>query len=230
MKQKNDIAGLLNDVKLFSGFSRKDLQKFSKIAKIKYYEKGRRVFSQNTPGDSLYVIISGSLKIFGQTRHRKKIFAYLGPKEFFGELALFGERKRSASAETTADSTLIVIHKKDFMSVLKKNPDICLNLLSVIASRLRLADKEIELVSFQDVFGRIIRILLNLSKKYGRKTSDGKKICLSLDHKEIAELAGTVREMAARACSRLKKLNYISYYGKNIVIKDENKLKSLLQD
>ncbi|OGS20100.1 MAG: hypothetical protein A3J83_04500 [Elusimicrobia bacterium RIFOXYA2_FULL_40_6] len=230
MKQKNDIISLLRSVKLFSGFSNNDLSKISKISKRKFYAKHKKIFSENTLGDSLYVIASGTLKIFGQTKHRKKIFAYLGPREFFGELALFGKRKRSASAETTTDTELIVIRRQDFMNILKKHPNICLNLISVIANRLRLADKEIELIAFQDVFGRIIKIFLTLSKKYGKNTREGKKICLPLDHKEIAELAGTVREMAARVCSRLRRMNCIDYKGKNIVLKDEKKLKELIQE
>ncbi|OGS21339.1 MAG: hypothetical protein A2252_08855 [Elusimicrobia bacterium RIFOXYA2_FULL_39_19] len=231
MNSKTNVIELLGKVQLFSGFNTTDLEKVSKISKTKFFPKKKKIFTENTPGDSLYVVAAGCIKIFAQTKNRKKVFAYLGPGEFFGELALInGERKRSASAETTSETELLVIHRKDFQQILQKDPRLSLNLLSVIAKRLRMADQEIELITFQDVFGRIIKIILNLSKKYGKKTSEGIKVDLPLDHTDIAELAGTVREMATRVCIKLKNLNCIDYVSKHIIIKDESKLKEMISE
>ncbi|MFN3966363.1 MAG: Crp/Fnr family transcriptional regulator [Endomicrobiia bacterium] len=228
MKQKNEIK-LLSKVSLFSGLSRQNLRKILNITKRKKIPKNKIVFTENTYGNKLYILVSGRIKIFGQSKNRKKIFTYLEPNEFFGELALLGEKIRSASAEAVLDSELLIIEKNDFVKLLKKYPNIALNLLSVLCKRLYHADKEIELLSFQDVFGRIVQILLRLSKQYGKNTPQGRKINLIIGHTELAELAGTVREMVTRALTNLKKLGCIDIVNKQIIILDENKLKKFIR-
>jgi len=228
MKTKNEIK-LLKKVRLFSGLSKENLKKILKITKRKTIKEGEIIFTENSPGNTLYILVRGRIKIFGQTEKRKKIFTYLEPNEFFGELALLGERIRSASAQAVLDSELLIIEKSDFVKLLKKYPNVVLNLLSVLCRRLYYADKEIEFLSFHDVFGRIVQVLLSLNKKYGKNTPEGRKIDLILDHTEIAELAGTVREMVTRVLKNLKKLGCIDIINRQIVILDENKLKGLLR-
>jgi len=226
MKTIDEIK-LLKKVKLFSGLSRENLKKILKIAKRRKIKRDKIIFTENTTGNTLYILVKGRVKIFGQIEKRKKIFTYLEPNDFFGELALLGERIRSASAQAVLDSELLTIEKNDFVKLLKKYPNIVLNLLSVLCKRLYHADKEIELLSFHDVFGRIVRVLLILNKKYGKKVPEGRKIDLLLDHTEIAELAGTVREMVTRVLKNLKKLGCIDIINRQILILDENKLKEL---
>ncbi len=224
MEQRNYIK-LLSKVRMFSGISTKNLKKILKIAKRKEIPKNKIIFTESTHGNTLYILVSGRIKIFGQTGKRKKIFTYLEPGEFFGELALLGEKIRSASAETVLDSELLVIDRKNFIRLLKRYPNVTLNILSVLCKRLYHADKEIELLSFQDVFGRIVQILLRLSKKYGKNIPEGRKIDLLLDHAELAELAGTVREMVTRILKNLKKSGCIDIKDKHIIILDETKLR-----
>lgn len=224
MENKNEILKSLKKVKLFSGLSSQELLQILNLSKIKSYGKGMTVFSQNTSGKSLYIILKGMIKIFEQTEKRKKILAYMGEREFFGELALLGKNVRSATAQTVTNVEVIIIDKNEFLKLIKNYPVVCFNLLKEISNRLLIADKEIALVTFQDVPRRIAKILLNLSKSYGKATPLGRKIDIVLGHKELAELAGTVRETAARICSKLKKMNYIGYSDKYITILNEDGL------
>ena len=228
MKQ-DSILSLIKRVHLFSGLSQANLKRIVNITRRKTYLKNKKIFTENTVGNVFYIVVSGIVKIFGQTKKRKKTFAFLEPNEFFGELSLVGEKTRSASAETVVDSELLAIHRKDFTALLKKHPEISLNLLKVLCRRLYYADKEIEMVAFHDVFGRIIQVLMNLTKKYGKKTPYGKSIDFPLNHTEIAELAGTVREMVAKTFSKLRALKCIDVINKKIIITDEQKLKTLMR-
>ena len=154
---------------------------------------------------------------------------YLEENDFFGELALLGIGKRSANAETLTDSELYLIEKNDFIRLLKNNSTVSYNLIHILAKRLAQTDKEIELLVFQDVFRRIIKILLNLSKKYVKITPAGRQINMQLTSMDIAELAGTVRETATRVISKLKKLKCIDYTNKYITILDEDRLKFFIK-
>jgi len=230
MDQKNSTIELLKRVPLFSGLTCKELMQIEKIAAKKHFEKSKLIFDEHSLGNSLYIVASGRIKIFSHMGDRKKTLTYLEKNDFFGELALLGERTRSAAATTLTFAELLIIKRKSFAKLLKKFPEISMNLLSVLCKRLHATDREIELVTFQDVFGRVSRVLLNLGKKYGKKTQDGLCIDISLDHKEIAEFAGTVREMATKTLSKLRKFGCISYIDKHIVITNEQKLKSFIRE
>jgi CRP/FNR family transcriptional regulator len=90
---------------------------------------------------------------------------------------------------------------------------------------LRDADKEIESLSFYSVLSRVARVLLGLEKKYGKSTPHGRCLDLPLDKKDIAELVGTVREVATRALKQLTKFGCIKYIGRRVIIVDKDKLK-----
>ncbi|MBU2567940.1 MAG: Crp/Fnr family transcriptional regulator [Elusimicrobia bacterium] len=227
--EQDSILSLLKKVHLFSGLTHANLIRIAKITRRKAYPKNKKIFTENTVGNTLYIVVSGIVKIFGQTKTRKKTFAFLESNEFFGELALVGEKSRSASAETVSDSELLAIHRKDFAGLLKKYPEISMNLLKVLCRRLYYADKEIEMVVFHDVFGRVIQVLMNLLKKYGKNTPYGKSIDFPVNHTEIAELAGTVREMVTKTISKLKALKCIDFIDNKIIVTDEKKLKSLMR-
>ena len=93
------------------------------------------------------------------------------------------------------------------------------------SSRLRRANKEIEALSFNNVLGRIAQILLDLANRYGKKTEEGLRIEMELSHKELAEMAGTAREVISRVISRFKRIGCIKFADNKIIITDHEKLK-----
>ncbi|MEW6042548.1 MAG: Crp/Fnr family transcriptional regulator [Elusimicrobiota bacterium] len=229
MEQKMSIFELLKRVPLFSGLPENDIRRIEKITRKKHIEKNKLIFDEHSYGNSLYIVISGRVKIFSRLGEKKKTLTYLEPKDCFGELALLGQRVRSAAAKTITFTELLIIDRNSFTKLLRKYPEISMNLLSILCKRLYNADKEIELITFQDVFGRVCKVLLNLSEKYGRKTTTGVIIDIALDHKEIAEFAGTVREMATKTLSKLRKMGCIDYQNQRIIVIDEAKLKDFVR-
>jgi len=220
---------MLRKVRLLSGLPETNLQSIAQITKKENYKKGQVIFSEQTHGAALYILISGRIKIFTQQGKRRKVLAYLEPGEFFGELSILDGQIRSASAQAIEDCEILTLHRNDFWELLKTFLEICSNLIKVIAGRLRQADKEIESLSFHNVIGRISRTLLDLGKKYGKRTVQGIEIDIPLDHREISELAGTVREMVTRVLNHLRKLDYIDYSNNSFVILNEDKLKNFLE-
>jgi CRP/FNR family transcriptional regulator len=200
-----------------------------RAAKRGKYKKDSIIFSENTLGKTLFIVISGQVKIFVEENKRRKILSYLEQGEFFGELALLYKNIRSASAEAMTDCELLILRQNDFKQILKNNPNIALELIKVLCERLRNADKEIESLSFDSVTSRIARGLIELSKKYGKPTELGKQLNLIFSKKEIAEYSGTVREVATRVLNHLHKLGYIDFKDRHIVITNEPKLRSLIK-
>lgn len=221
----------LKKVSFLSELSPKNLSLLSRIAHKSTYKKGERIFSASTSGDKLYVVTNGRIKIFTTSPSGKlKVLDYLEQGDFFGEMSLFDQETRSASACAVTDSNLIIIHKKDFQKLLKNQPELSLSFLKVICNRLRRADKEIESLSFQNVLGRLAIILLDFADRYGKETPEG--ICLDIDitHQDLAHLAGTAREMITRIITRFKKLECLKFneQTRRIILTDKDKLKGFI--
>jgi len=224
----NTIA-ILGKIPLFKGLKATELQKINKIARIKEFTKNQIIFSENSLGTSLFIILTGKVKIFAEHKGKKKIFTYIAPGEFFGELALIDDPIRTASAQALSDTEVLTINRDEFKKILTKHPDMTYNLMKILAKRLRFADKEIESLSFCNVFTRVVKSLIALSKKYGKTVPEGKLIDIKLDNEELAELTGTVREVIIRVLKQLDNLGCVKHApGRKILLTNENKLITLI--
>ncbi|MHB9155309.1 MAG: Crp/Fnr family transcriptional regulator [Endomicrobiales bacterium] len=220
----NDL-GYLKNIPLFAGFNARDLRRVEATGTRAPFRRGEKIFDEDTAGDRLYVVLSGRVKIFASSGLRKKTLAYLEKGEFFGEMALLDRELRSASSLASEDCELLVIKKKDFQRLLERYPRISLRIMKTLSRRLRRADREIESLSFGHVLGRVASTLLELSVKYGEAADGGLRIRIPLNHRDIAEMAGTAREMVSRTLNRFRRLKCIRYDDRRLTITDVRKLK-----
>ncbi|MBN1621104.1 MAG: Crp/Fnr family transcriptional regulator [Endomicrobiales bacterium] len=219
----------LKKVPLFTDLTNVDLKRMSKIGSIQKYNRGKMIFDEDTSGGKFYVVMSGRVKIFTSSGSKKKTLAYLEKSEFFGEMALLDMEPRSASSIALDDCELFVIKKQDFRGLLAKYPGISFQIMKTLSKRLRQTNKEIEALTFGNVISRIASALIDLALKYGEDGSQGCKINMPFSHQDIAELAGTGREMVSRILNRFRRLNCISYSNRCLVITDMNKLKQWIR-
>lgn len=223
----HQLSSFLRGVELLNGLSNPDLQRVARMCQIVRFKRAERIFTEKQPGGSLYVVMGGRVKIFGSSSQgRMKTFAYLEPGDFFGEMSLIDEEVRSASASALDDSILIMLKADDYRKLMISRPHIALSVLKTMANRLRRANREIEALSFNNVLGRIAQILIDLSDRYGKQTEGGIVIDMSLSHKELAEMAGTAREVISRVISRFRKIGCLALADNKFVVIDKDKLKS----
>ncbi|HOW27729.1 MAG TPA: Crp/Fnr family transcriptional regulator [Elusimicrobiota bacterium] len=215
----------LHQVTLFRGLPKKDVDMVARISRVREVRKGETVFSKSAPGDSLYLVVKGRVKIYGSSNTDKtKTFAYLEPHDFFGEMALMDEPTRSAGAEAAATSILLTIARKDFRALVAKRPSLAFAVIRTLCARLRHADRDIELLSFNTVVGRLARILLDMCDQYGKKTPAGIRIGIEVSHQELADMAGTAREMATRILNRFRRTGCLEMDGKCMIVVNHKKL------
>jgi len=227
---KTDKNALLSRVSLFQGLSGSLLKKISSFAKFHIFRRGEGIFSEASSGECLYVLVSGRVKIYASAGSRTKTFALLDPGDFFGEMALLGQPIRSASARALLDSELLVLERKDFHKFLRDDAALAMTVLRTVCDRLRRADKEIEMLSFQNVVGRTAVTLLDLEAKYGKPASKGSLIDAGITQQELADLIGTAREMVTRVLTKFRTANSIAFEkpsGK-IIILNREKLKNCI--
>lgn len=210
---------LLSKVSVFTQLSDKEIGDLVDLVTVREYSKDTPVLHQMDPGDSMFIIAQGRVKVsrYGEDG-REIILSTLGPGDFFGEMSLLDSEPRSADVTTKEDSVLLNLKREDFLDHIKKYPSVAIAVLVEMSRRLRRADEKIGNLALLDVYGRVARVLLDISETDGVVAEEGIIIENRPTHQEIASMIGTSRETVSRVLSDLAKDGYLTIQGKKIVI------------
>jgi CRP/FNR family cyclic AMP-dependent transcriptional regulator len=144
-KKKSDIQ-ILEQIPVFNGLSKFDLNKVSKLLHLRSYKKDEFIFREKEPGESMYIIKSGKVIINKIVKEKETILSTLDEGSFFGEVSLVDEDVRSANAIATEDSELLGFFRADLMNLIDRNPRLACFILyklsTVIGKRLRLQSEK----------------------------------------------------------------------------------------
>ena len=218
---------LLRRVPLFSDVKEKDLRVILKNTTERRYRKGSYMFFEKEPGNTLFIIISGLVKIYkSDASGRIKTLTYLKEGDFFGEMAMLDEEARSASAQVMQDTHVLVLERQNFHKEIMGSPAIALKVMKTLSARLRIADKQLEDLTFRNLPGRVASTLLQLAEKHGEKTREGMRINLSMTHQELAEMVGTAREAVTSILGDFRAAKAVQIHNKFITITNKEELAS----
>jgi CRP/FNR family cyclic AMP-dependent transcriptional regulator len=147
---------------------------------------------------------------------REVILAILGPNEFFGEMGLIDDHPRSASVVAIEPCELLTLSKRDFKKCLQDNFEMAMTVMRGLVKRLREADQKIGSLALMDVYGRVARLLLEMSE-----IVDGQKVVTKkLAKQDIAKMIGASREMVSRVMKDLQAAGSIEVRAGLIFLKD----------
>ncbi len=207
---------ILDKVEIFDGLSLQELEALSASSVARSYPKNTVIINENDHADSLYIIESGRVKVYCSDKNGKEfIMNTLTAEDYFGELALLDDDKRSASVRTMEKSSFCIIYKEDFNQVLEQQPNIAKTLIRNLTRRVRKLTKDVKALALQDVYGRVTNVLTTLSTE----REDGSAIIPEkLTQQDIADRVGASREMVARILKDLTIGEYISFEGRNIIL------------
>jgi CRP/FNR family cyclic AMP-dependent transcriptional regulator len=210
-------TAVLKAVPLFSSFPEDQLRMLASVVTRKSATRSTTVMAGGDATDSLYIVLSGRLKVMMSDADGKEvILSILGPGEFFGEMGLIDDAPRSASVVAIEACELLSIAKRDFKKCLAENFEMAMAVMRGLVRRLREADRKIGSLALLDVYGRVARLLLDMSE-----TVEGEKIVTKrLPKQEIAKMIGASREMVSRVMKDLQMGGYIEVRGSNIVLRD----------
>jgi CRP/FNR family transcriptional regulator, cyclic AMP receptor protein len=188
--------------------------------------RGQVLFREGDPGDRLYVIAEGKIKL-GRTSGdgRENLLAILGPGEMFGELSLFDPGPRNATATAVADTHLIGLGNEDLTTWLTGRPDVARHLLRALARRLRRTNDYLADLVFSDVPGRVAKALLDLSERFGQPTDDGLRVAHDLTQEELAQLVGASRETVNKALADFASRSWLRLEARAVVLLDIERLR-----
>lgn len=209
---------ILKMVPLFSSLSSEQLRLLQPCLQQRIYPRSSLIVRAGEETDALYIILSGHAKVLiPDEQGREVILAFLGPHDFFGEMGLFDEQRRSASVETTEQCTVLRFSKTGFLSCISENFDLALVVIRNLVKRLRAADRKIESLALLDVYGRVARLLLEHAQEI-----DGMLIVKSAPPKqEMARMIGASREMVSRVIKDLQDRGYIRTEKRKVYLLDK---------
>ena len=208
---------VLKSVPLFASFPDEQLRALVSVVTRRSAPRASVIMAAGDQIDSLYIVISGRLKVMmGDADGKEVILSLIGPGEFFGEMGLIDDSPRSASVVTIEPCELLSITKRDFKSCLAENFEMSMAVMRGLVRRLREADRKIGSLALLDVYGRVARLLLDMSEDV-----NGQKVVTKrLPKQDIAKMIGASREMVSRVMKDLQMGGYIEMRGSTIVLRD----------
>jgi len=206
---------VLRNVPLFSGLDETELERLSRVATRRRAGRGEQVVRAGESADALLILLTGRAKVTNfDEEGREIILAWLGPGEFFGEMGLIDGSPRSASVVAVENCELLSIGKNEFQRCMQDNFQVVLKLMQILVRRLRDADRNIESLALLDVYGRVARLLLDMSEEEGGKRMVKQKI----SKQDMARMIGASREMVSKVMRDLEVGGYIISEGDQITI------------
>ena len=190
-----DRRELLGSVSLFASLGEKELDLLLKATTTKKLKSKEVLCRKGDPGNQLYGILSGSLKVATTGTDGKDVmFGLMGPGEVIGEIALLDGEERSATVTAVEPTELLTLHRRELTPFLEKNPRAAIALASVLAARVRQLSDRAEDRQTMPLPGRIAKRLLSLSEQYGKRPIVGGPVEVRMPQQDLADLVGTTRE------------------------------------
>jgi CRP/FNR family cyclic AMP-dependent transcriptional regulator len=218
---------VLSELTLFQGVPAQELEKFAPLLHRKIFPAGATVITADQPGDAVYVISAGSVKVHViRPDGEEVILAVLGPGEVVGEMSLADSLGRSADVSTLEESVLLWMHRSAFRMKLEEVPMLSpRNLASLLSRRVRLTNAHLLSLAALDVPGRVASQLLALAREYGESTPQGTRVPMRLTQSDLAGLAGASRVRVNQALGYFRKRGLISMDREgHFTVRDEDAL------
>ncbi len=191
------------------------VQALAEHGMVRSYPKNAVIISEGDPSDSLYVILSGSVKVYlSEKGGREVILDVHRAGSYVGEMA-FDNQPRSASVMTLEPCTLSVVTQSRFREFLKQKPEAVEHLIRNLIQRARAATETVRSLALLDVYGRVARLLLDLAED-----KDGRLVVAEpLTQQDIARRVGCSREMISRIFKTLIAGGYLMVEGRRIFLR-----------
>jgi CRP-like cAMP-binding protein len=223
----NDFAtDALRRCALFAQVSTEALEACARSLRVRRFRRNETIFHQGDPGDSLYIIESGAVKIVLPSPEGEEgaIIATLGRGDFFGELALLDGAPHSATTVALEPSELLVLRREPFEQLIDTDRALRMALFAGLTAELRRLTGHVEELHFLDLPGRLAARLIRLA----RETQPGARGPIVLDwpytQSELASMIGGTRQTVNRLLADMVTQGLVRLDRDSIVIPDVDRL------
>ena len=224
----------LAQVDLFSALTPSELESLNARVRRRRYAKGTVIFVEGDPGNSLYVIESGHVKItLTSPDGRELVITTYGPGDFFGEMALLDEAPRSADAVAVDDCHLALLQRTDFVHFVESHPQAAARLLAELTRRLRRITRQHQEATLLDVSARVASALLQLAADQGQPApgeAAGGAITIErpMTQAELAAQIGVTRESVNKWLRHYQRRGWLRWEKGQLTILQPDELRKRL--
>jgi CRP/FNR family transcriptional regulator, cyclic AMP receptor protein len=213
--QAVDKRAFLRGHAIFGALGPELLNQLSSYAIPRTVKRGTTIVARGDAGSGLFAICSGTVKISAPSAEGKgAVFNVLEEGAIFGEIAVLDGLPRTADAVALTDCDLMVIERRDFVTLVRERSEFALKLIEVLCQRLRHTTGQLEDLMFLDLPGRLAKALLQAFENSGRAL--GKKIALT--QRNLSEMIGMSRESTNKQLRAWEKQKLIELQRGGIVI------------
>ncbi|HCX87133.1 MAG TPA: Crp/Fnr family transcriptional regulator [Gammaproteobacteria bacterium] len=200
---------------MFEALDERDLDTLHSVARQITAERGEIIVSQGSEGESLYVVVSGQIRVYLSDEAGKEIILGLeGPGAIFGEIAVLDGQPRSASVAAMKRTELLRIDGAQLRELLRTNARLSFSVIAALAGMIRKLTDATQGLALQSAYRRLVaRLQERAVEENGQSV-----IPERLTHQLLADMIGCSREMVSRIMSDLGKGGYIRAEGKRWII------------
>jgi CRP/FNR family transcriptional regulator, cyclic AMP receptor protein len=221
-----DKLAILRNHSLFGQLDVDALNRLASYSHTKSVKAGATIFERGDPGTSLFAVLRGTVKISNQSSNGKDAVLNMIPAGgIFGEIALLDGQSRTADAFAVSDCELMFIERRDFVPLVRQNPDIALKLIEILCGRIRHTSEQVEDMTFLDLPARLAKTLLSLSALSGSAPLQR----ISITQREIGQMIGMSRESTNKQLREWEDKKWVRLERGGLVVLDPEPLTEIVE-
>jgi CRP/FNR family transcriptional regulator len=223
MKKTSDI---LIRSQLFGGLPEEHITEIEKIAVHKHYNKGDVIFYDGDVGSGFYLIAAGSVSVYKLSPDGKEqILHIINEGDTIGAVPVFSGKSFPANARALSKTHLLFFDRQKFIRLITGKPNLTMNILALLSTRLREFTIQVENLSLKEIPGRLASYLLYLAQEQGNKDL----VKLNISKVQLANLLGTGPESLSRTLGNMKSKKLIEEKGAGIRLLNRDQLQELAE-
>ncbi len=225
----DDIVIQLQAFPAFAALARPHLEQLAAIARERSYRPDMFVLVEGEPVEAVYFIRSGFVKATRTGADgREQIVSVLGPGDFFPHVGFLDAGPAPGTVHTLSPLVVAVLHRVDFVRLLRENGEVALSIISVLEKRIRLLQNQLVAMGIKSVPARLAGLILEMAAPGAGDKSQRPVVNVHLSRQELAAMIGTTRETVSRTLSDFRRAGMIDFQPDgSIVIVDAATLKNL---
>ena len=210
---------------MFRDLGTEALDQLCRYAKHISLKRGATICSKGDPGNFLFIVISGTVKIsVSSPDGRNAILNLINAGDLFGEVAVLDGQARTADAIANTNCEIFVLDRRDFLPFVRSQPELAMRLIELLCTRLRWTSDQVEQVILQDLPGRLASALLGLTEK---RKLEPQSQTIAITQQEISEMVGMTRESINKQLRAWAARNWVRLEHGAIVVLDAAALREL---
>jgi CRP-like cAMP-binding protein len=219
---------LLRGIPYLSSLLTPELLTIATGLRERHYQAGDVIFRRGDQSEGLCIVLSGRVQtLITSAEGREQILKVFGPGRTFADIAVFDDEPQPADAVAVSESTVAFMAQADLLDLLRRHPDLAIDVIRLFASRLRAYKQLVEDLSLRTVVARVARLLVDRARGAHTLVEEPASSSPEYTQDEIAAMVGSVREVVQRALKTLEHVGLIQLARGRIQVIDAEALDGL---